>query len=97
VVAVSIIKSKGERLPPRLERRGFRRWLVMIKSVLGFKIGDNFCYGGVNFEVVSFPTRSMVCGVNRNPRSGDPSLCKVAISDLQNTKGENNGKKEKQR
>ena len=36
----------------------------MIKSVKGLKIGDEFEYGGIIYQVTSFPTRSYVYGIN---------------------------------
>lgn len=53
---------------------------MAISSVGGLKLGDNFKdEDGFVYTVISFPTRSSVCG-HRKANMGEPSGCKLSIS-----------------
>ena len=54
----------------------------MIKTVKGLKIGHHFDYDGYCYEATKFPTRYSVCGKAVFPVSGEPSSCKVPLSQV---------------
>ena len=53
-----------------------------IKSIKKLKIGDPFWHEGIKYIVKKFPSRTMVCGENPEPKSGVPSEIKVAFKEI---------------
>jgi orotidine-5'-phosphate decarboxylase len=56
----------------------------MIRKVKEWRIGDYFGVHDdkVKYQITSFPTRSMVCGINTDFKLGEPITCKVSISQV---------------
>lgn len=54
----------------------------MIKSILGFKLGEHFMYDGNLFVAVKFPTRHTVCGTLVH-RFIEPCLRVIRVSILE--------------